>query len=365
MQQRILVLGAGYAGLLAALRLATHHDVTLVDANDHFTERVRAHELAAGRPAIEHPLRPMLSGTGITQITGRVTAVDPTARTVHTDNGHELGYDRLVYALGSHTDTRGGVLGSGDRAYTTETAAELRKRLLDGPGTLAVVGGGLTGIELSAELAEAYPDWRVRLLTAGQIGAGLSEPGRAHVRATLGGMGVRVEEGRVVASADAVDADVVVWAAAMAPATDLLVAAGVAVDATGRAQVDATLRSVSHPELYVVGDAAGAGTAESGPLRMACATAIPSGAQAAAALLAESRGLAPRPLRFRYLVQCISLGRHDGLIQFVRADDSPRRQVLTGRTAALVKEQVVRYTVRTMRLAARRPDLLRLLPGLG
>jgi hypothetical protein len=61
----------------------------------------------------------------------------------------------------------------------------------------------------------------------------------------------------------------------------------------------------------------------------------------------------------------VSLGRHDGLIQLVRADDSARERVLTGRPAARVKEQVVRSTVRTLRLAARRPGVLRLVPGLG
>jgi hypothetical protein len=87
---------------------------------------------------------------------------------------------------------------------------------------------------------------------------------------------------------------------------------------------------------------------------MACATAQPTGAHAAAALIAESRGRDPKPLSFRFFVQCVSLGRRDGLIQFVRADDSPRGRVLTGRPAAQVKEQVVRSTVRYLRVASRR-----------
>ncbi|GAA1821622.1 FAD-dependent oxidoreductase [Planosporangium flavigriseum] len=227
-----------------------------------------------------------------------------------------------MYALGSRTDTRGGVLGAGDRAYPVEAATELRKRLFDGPGSLAVVGGGLTGIELAAELAETYPDWQVRLLSGTVLGAGLSERGRTHVRATLATMGVRVAEGRHVRSADEVDADVVVWAASMTAVTDLAERAGLAVDAAGRIRVDEALRSVSHPEVYAAGDAAAATAPVPGLLRMACATALPTGAHAAAALL-------------------------------------------TGRSAAGVKEQVVRSTVGTLRLAARRAGALRLVPGLG
>lgn len=73
---------------------------------------------------------------------------------------------------------------------------------------------------------------------------------------------------------------------------------------------------------------------------MACATALPAASHAATCLIAEARGREPRPMRFRFVVQCVSLGRRDGLIQAVRADDTPRELVLTSRTAAHVKEGV-------------------------
>ncbi|MGP3924029.1 NAD(P)/FAD-dependent oxidoreductase [Streptomyces sp. 8N616] len=363
-QQQVVVLGAGYAGLMAALRLAAHHDVTLIDPSDRFTERVRLHELAAGRPEVTHPLAGFLDGTGVTHITARATDIDTAARSVRTDDGRSVPYDRLVYALGSRTDTRGGVLGTGSRAYTTESAEALRKRLLDGPGSLAIVGGGLTGIELAAELAESCQDWEVRLLTSGQLGAGLSGKGRGHVVGALHARGVRIEEGHRVGSADEVDADAVLWAASMTATTDLAARAGLAVDGSGRVLVDAVLRSVSHPEIYAAGDAAASFSPAAGPLRMACATAMPTGAHAAAAITAEARGEEPRPLRFGFVSQGVSLGRGDGLIQLVRPDDSPRERALTGRPAARVKEQVVRSTIRLLHLAARHPSALRLVPGI-
>ncbi|MEU5164554.1 FAD-dependent oxidoreductase [Streptomyces sp. NPDC020875] len=391
----VTVIGAGYGGLMAALRLAPHTRVTLVDPHDRFTERVRLHELAGTRTDVTHPLADLLRGTGIRHIAHRAVALDPAARTVTTDDGREIRYDRLVYALGSRTgipapaptsapatgtassagtapgpDARGGAPDhprADGRVHTAETAAELGHRMrTGGRGSVAVVGGGLTGIETAAELAETYPDWSVRLLSSGPVAAGHSARGRAHVRTVLTGLGVRIEEGTEVAHPDDVDADTVVWSASMVPRTAIASAAGLALDpATGRITVDDALRSVSHPEICAVGDAAAAHSAAAGALRMGCAAALPGGSRAAGTIITDLRGDEPRPLRFGYVFQCVSLGRRDGLIQFVRADDSPRALTLTGRPAAHFKEQVVRFTVRILHLARRRPGAIPLFPGLS
>ncbi|MFI0715591.1 hypothetical protein ACH4SK_34190 [Streptomyces inhibens] len=157
-----------------------------------------------------------------------------------------------------------------------------------------------------------------------------------------------------------------VWTTALRATDGLARDAGLDLDpVSGRIRVDAALRSAGHPDIYVAGDAAAARAPRAGALRMACATALPTGAHAAGAIIAESRGAEPEPLSFGFVVQCVSLGRHDGLIQPVRADDTPRERVLTGRPAARVKEQVVRSTVRFLKLAARRPAAIRLIPGVG
>jgi NADH dehydrogenase FAD-containing subunit len=360
--QHVIVIGAGYAGLMCALQLAPGARVTLVDPAGHFTERIRSHERAAGRPDITHPLGRFLGPAGITHVPARVTAIMPDSREIRTDDGRILPYDRLVYALGSRTASPGPV--SPSHVFTPESAAELHKRLLDGPGSLAVVGGGLTGIELATELAEAEPRWSVRLITAGAVGPGLSGPGRDHVRRILAARGVRLDEGHHVAAPGDIDADVVVWAASMAARTGLAREAGLALTG-GRIAVGPGLRSASHPGIYAAGDAAASASLAAGPLRMACATALPTGAHAGRAVLADLRGGEPAPLRYRFHIQCVSLGRHDGLVQRVHADDSPRQQIITGRAAVVVKEQVVRSTVGTLRLAVRHPGAARRLLGAG
>jgi NADH:quinone reductase (non-electrogenic) len=360
--KNVVVVGAGYAGLRAALNLAPHVNVTVVDPADRFTERVRLHEKATGRSDVTHSLRGFLDPAGVTHVPAKVTRIDAAAAQAHTDDGQVLHYDRLIYALGSRT---AGISGPEERVFAAESAAELHKRLLDGPGSLTVVGGGLTGIELATELAEFDPRWEVRLVTGGEIAPSVSKAGRAHIRSVLLARGVRVEEDRRVTDPGDIETDVVVWSASMVPNTELALDAGLTVEANGRITVDSALRSVSHQGIYVAGDAAAASTPASGPLRMACATALPLGVHAATSVLRDLRGEEPRPLKFAYAAQCISLGRHDGLFQLVRADDSPRDRVLTGKPAAVVKEQVVRTTVRTIRLASRFPALARLIPGVN
>ncbi|MDT7559243.1 MAG: hypothetical protein QOI68_3713 [Pseudonocardiales bacterium] len=380
MTTRIVVVGAGYAGLAAAKLAArwTGAEVTLVNAGDRFVERVRLHQLAAGQPLRDLPLAGLLRGTGVRLVVDRVTGIDAATRTVRL-GGRELGYDRLVYAAGSQADLDS-VPGAARYAYPLASypeASRLRAHLADSGdgGTVAVVGGGLTGIEAAAELAETLPRLKVRLVTGGVLGEALSLRGRRYLWRTFERLGVDVREcARVAevradglllagggdsapgdsprgdrapdtgAGSDHVAAATVVWTAGFR-VSDLARRAGLAVDGAGRMIVDQTLRSVSHPEVSGVGDAAAIRRADGLELRMACATGLPSAQQAVRAMAAELAGREPRPLRYRYLNQCISLGRRDGLVQFVHADDTPREAVLTGRLAALYKEAIVRGTV--------------------
>ncbi|MEU6232959.1 FAD-dependent oxidoreductase [Kitasatospora sp. NPDC047058] len=345
-EKRIVVLGAGYAGLSAAKGAGKHHPVTLVAPEERLLHRVRQHEAAAGHGRDWAPISRLARGRSIRHHRARAVELDLAGHKVLLDDGTTLGYDTLVYALGSRTAWHD-VPGAAEHAYPVERAADLHRRLRDAgrPGTVAVVGGGATGIELATELAEAHPRWRVRIVAAGQVGGWFSAKGRTHIRHALDRLGVTVHEHAAVTGvtpaglrtdAGPIDADVTVWAASMEP-HPLAAEAGLAVDARGRALVDGHLRSVSDPDVHVIGDAAAVTVPGTGTLRMGCATALPMG-QYLGKLL---DGRTAEPFSFGYVAQCLSLGRKDGLLQLVRRDDSMRPTVLTGTAGRLAKAAIV------------------------
>ncbi|MEQ7123364.1 FAD-dependent oxidoreductase [Actinopolymorpha sp. B11F2] len=372
MTHHIVVLGAGYAGLGAATGLArlvrgtgTEDDVkvTLVNATDRFVERVRLHQVATGQQLPDLPLPGLLAGTGVDLVVARVSAVDVERRRVRLDAAPgSLSYDTLVCAWGSGADVDS-VPGVRVHAYTLAEAGQAERlhacvRAVPSGGVVAVVGGGLTGIEAATELAEAHPRLRVELVTGERVGGWLSERARRHLRRAFVRMGIGVHEGARVAEVDAGGlrlgdgafrgAAACVWAAGFRVPT-LARAAGLAVDRRGRMLVDDTLRSVSHPDVYGIGDVAAAPTPGGSESRMSCQTSLPMGRYVAGSIAATLEGRAPKPIRIRYVWQNISLGRRDGVTQFTGPDDSPTGAVLTGRVSAAFKEAVTRGTVVALR----------------
>ncbi|WP_369213259.1 NAD(P)/FAD-dependent oxidoreductase [Streptomyces flavofungini] len=361
MQHRIIVLGAGYTGAFAAGRLARRlrrEDVslTLVNAEPDFVERVRMHQLAVGQDLRPRPYREMFAGTGVTLKLATVTGIDADHRTVSVlgaDGAEELTYDNLVYALGSGWNTQG-VPGTDEHAHDIAGrpgALRLRGRLaeLDAGAPVVVVGGGLTGLEAATEIAETRPDLDVALAARGGLGEWLSPAGRRHLRKVVDRLGITVHEDTAVTEVAAdhvttadgatVPAAVTVWTTGFA-VHPLARATTLEVTGTGQIVVDGTMRSVSHPEVYAIGDAALVRGPGGTPLRMSCASGTPTAWQAADSIAARLTGgkLPNAPLR--YFNQCVSLGRRDGLIQYVTADDRAVRAALTGRLAALYKETI-------------------------
>ncbi|MFD6182512.1 NAD(P)/FAD-dependent oxidoreductase [Streptomyces goshikiensis] len=357
MKHRIVVLGAGYAGAVTAGRLARrlHRDdveITLVNGDPEFVERVRLHQLASGQDLRPRPLREVCAGTGVRVRSSWVTAVDADRKTVDLA-GETQGYDSLVYALGS-TSADQGVPGVAEYAHHLagkQDALRLRARLgaLEPGGTVLVVGGGLTGIEAATEFAEARPDLKVAIAARGGVGDWLSDKARRHLLGAFDRLGVTVHEGADVTRVEAdgvvtgaggrLPAEVTVWTAGFA-VHPIAAATTLEVSGTGRIVVDATMRSVSHPDVYAVGDAAFAEGAGGKPLRMACATASPMAWLAADALAARLTGRKVPETTIGYVSQCVSLGRRDGIVQRVTPEDEVTSTVLTGRAGARVKELV-------------------------
>jgi NADH:ubiquinone reductase (H+-translocating) len=358
----IVILGGGYAGIAAAIRLSqkTHRlpvTITLVNGRETFIERVRLHQVGGTGPQRSIPA--LLRGTGVRFLQGWVTRIDPESQqiTVKTERGTEsLRYDQLLDTLGSVADTER-VPGVSEFALAVGNpadAARLHESLpqLAAGSRVVVVGGGLTGIETVSEIAETYPELKVQMVAADVVGAGLSSRGREYIERTFARLNITtrtqtavkaVEAGAVItASGERIPFDLCIWTASFrAPA--LARESGFATNERGQVLVDPVLRAVSHANVFAAGDASAFVDAPGVSIRMACATAIPLAVQAADNLAAVLSGQDPQPFGFSYVIQCISLGRHDGLIQFVNPDDTPKDRVLTGRAASWVKEMVCRF----------------------
>ncbi|QYC43761.1 NADH dehydrogenase-like protein YjlD [Nonomuraea coxensis DSM 45129] len=190
-----------------------------------------------------------------------------------------------------------------------QAALRLRARLgeVEPGGTVLIVGGGLTGIETATEIAEAHPDLEVAIAARGRVGGRLSDKAQRHLRGALDRLGITVHDhaditcveanGVVTAAGGEIRAQVTVWTAGFT-VHPLAAATTLKVSGTGRIIVDAGMRSVSHPDVYAVGDAALAEGAGGRPLRMSCASANPMAWLAAdviAARLTGRKGGNPAP----------------------------------------------------------------------
>ena len=356
----ILILGGGYAGLAAAMSLAGRTrgrgdvHLTLVNPQRRFTERMRLQQTASGQQTADLQIPELLAGTGIDFVEGWVTAIDAGARTVRIDDERTLAYDTLVYALGgvADTDPVPGVDAHAHSLDSAATAGQLAAALggLAAGSTVVVGGGGLTGVESAAEIAERHPQLSVLLLGRTEPGAAMGAKARTHLRSGLQRLGVEVRAGVEIAEVrpgavelvggGSVPADAVLWTGGVR-VSPLAAAAGLTVDDRGRIVTDPRLRSVSHPEVYAVGDAAAVRQGY-GPVHGTCQSGMPTGAYAADAIARTLRGRKVEPFRFGYLYQAVSLGRHDAVVQFTRADDAPARFALTGRPAVGFKKAVTK-----------------------
>lgn len=373
---QLVVVGGGYAGVLAANRLCgrmPRAEVLLLTPGSRFVDRIRLHEAAARGRAVTRPWSKLLHRR-VRLIDGRLGAIDPVRRRLEgtAADGARLvvSYDAAILALGSELRA---LPAAGAHAYAL--ASERAAHALAGQlaaragGVVSVVGGGLTAVELAAEIAEAHRHLRVQVC-ARQVMPGLDGRARHAVLSALAELGVQVlegvevaeitEDGPRLADGASLRSELTVAAGGLVPSAAAR-ALGLACAADGRLRVEPSLAVAGAQHLFAVGDVAappatsiGSGVATS---RMACATAMPMAAHAADQVARGLAGHAPTRYAFAYAMQCISLGRRRAVALRVSADDVPSGAVLTGRRGALVKELVCRYVLGALRLE-------RLVPGL-
>ncbi|MEW2569783.1 FAD-dependent oxidoreductase [Streptomyces sp. NPDC047070] len=362
----VVVVGGGYAGVMAANRLTQHDDVTvtLINPRPTFVHRVRLHQMVGGTDTAVVDYQKVLA-QGVRLVVDSVTRIDAAGRGVELASGGAVGYDYLVYAVGSGSaDPQ--VPGAAEFAYPIAGLEEAQRLLpvLDAaPASAAVtvVGAGPTGIETAAELAEQGRS--VTLVCGGVLGPYLHRRGRRSVTGRLAALGVRVVEGpaaKVTSVArDAVrladgrqlPSAVTVWTAGFG-VPDLASRSGLSTDVLGRVLTDETLTSVDDDRIVAAGDSA----APSGlPLRMSCQAAMPLGARAADTVLSRLAGEQPGTLNQSFGAQCISLGRGTGIFQFGNRSDVAVWFHIDGRLGARMKEGVCKGIVKHLADEAHKP----------
>jgi NADH dehydrogenase len=349
---RVLIAGAGFAGMWAALGAARARRELGGAAADIHIDVVAPTPMLCLKPrlyewhaaAFETDIAPLLAAASVGYVAGTVEAIDaPAGRvTVRMPDGatRPEAYDSLVLAMGSHTvppppDWRAHVR----MLDSAADALDLRHHVTTLPQrqpspdryTAAVIGAGFTGLEIATELAgwlgdlarESGETARVVLLDrAASAGATLGVgPREAIANAlTLTGVCFRAAasirrvgpEGILLESGETIAAATIVWAAGM-HAHPLGATIGDA-DPEGRLSVDATLRVNGQPRIFAAGDIAKAAAAPGHATLMSCQHAMPTGRIAGHNALRLLAGVEPIPYAQPMYVTCLDLGPAGGLV---------------------------------------------------
>jgi NADH dehydrogenase len=363
----VVVIGGGYAGVMAANRLTQRDDVTvtLINPRAKFVERMRLFQLVTGSDDAVVDYRDILS-EDVLLVVDTATRIDASGRTVTLATGNRVGYDYLIYAAGSGSGSPT-VPGVAEFAYSTSTledAMRLRSVVNDAPADapITVVGSGPTGIETAAELAQQGR--RVTLVCGEVLGPYLHPRGRSSVAKRLAKLGATVLEGsgtRVTAvTRDAVQlsdgrvlpSTVTIWTAGFR-VPDLAARSGLSTDTAGRLLTDETLTSLDDKRIVAAGDSAAPSDL---PYRMSAYSARPLGAHAADTVLSRIVGKEPTPFNLGFYGMCISLGRRFAMLQYARKDDTATSFTLSGRLVGLlVKEASTRGLIKQLKREARKP----------
>lgn len=377
----VVILGAGYAGLTCAVRLAGRTKkrklrIALITKSEFFLERLRLHEGLA-EPGFVLPSRlpkltDFLTGSGCTLVQGEVSEIDRARRSVHLDTSDGvrlLQYDQLVIAMGSQTVPS--PPGADRHAYVLNAEGphaqpELKRRLASlavPQPRFVVVGGGATGIEVAAELVRvrgaqativesgtfasfATPAVKRRLMEAIDRAGVLV---REHVRVEA------VEPDRVVTSAGDMPCDVCIWCAGFT-GQPVVRAAGLETDTAGRIRVDPWLRALGDPFVFAAGDACIPVEHCGAPPRMSAFFALTTGAHVADTITRIRDGKRPRPFCFWTWGQAIAVG--DEAVGFATIPhDRQIGPIYRKRTALRLRSFFVWLLVRLIGLQRRFPSL--------
>lgn len=390
-RKRLLILGGGFGGLDVARSIGRsgearrYWDTRLIDKENFFQFNPLLPAVAVGAVETRHivyPLRTMAAHRRIRFLKNKAIRIDLARRLVMLHNDLVERYDALVIAVGSVTNYYGvpGAAGHTMPFKTIVDAMRLRARVVElfemaeQAGTeaqrrrllsFAIVGGGVTGVEVAAELMDMardtllprYPgirrdDLTVTIVESGGRLVGAARPAHSeYVRRFLERRGVLLRLGQAVARVEprrlittdgaALDAFTILWTAGVCP-PPLVQELPLRHAPDGRVLVDECLRAVD-PEgvaledVYVIGDCAASRRADGRFQPALSQTAIAMGQYVGDRLAKSARGQACRPFTFRDVGYIISLGKHSSVLDLFGIPLSGKLAWLAWAGAYLIK----------------------------
>jgi NADH dehydrogenase len=373
---RIVIIGAGFAGMYAALSAARLRDIQGVSPEKLEIALVSPEPTLVVRPRLYEPkpetltapLQDVLKAIDVVYIKGSAEAIDTKSRVVEIASAQgtrkKLSYDRLVVATGSRL-FRPNVPGLAEHGFSVDQlddAIALDRHLHSLSGrpaskarnTVVVAGGGFTGIEAATEVPSRLrailgKDAPLRVIIVDRNEAIAPDMGagpRPIIQEALRKLGVETRLGVGVASLDKsgvtlssgehIECETVIWAAGIraAPLTAQIPAER---DQFGRLLVDRDLRVPSVNGVFATGDAARAACDDNGNYAlMSCQHATRMGAFAGNNAAAELLGVSTRPYHQKAYVTCLDLGEAGAL--FTRGWD--RTVEMVGDVAKKTKQEI-------------------------
>ena len=349
---RVVILGAGFGGLTAAKAMAEFADVTLVDRHNFQTFLPLLYQVStAGLAAdhVAHPVRGALRKTGVAFRMGSPISVDHKNKTIKLDSSEILEFDHCVVALGSVTADFGvpGViehaLGMKSVHEAITIRAEVMRRFEDlcrfedeTIFSIAVVGGGPTGVELAGAFAElvrgplkndqahAAAHIEIHLIEAGpRLLPSFSESLSARTKRDLEKLGVKVHlntpvaqiKSRVIEIKDgaSIPAQVIIWAAGVQgePTAALLNLPVV----NSRIDVEQSLQVKNYPYMWAIGDIAGIKGNDGRLLPMVAPVALQQGKFVAHQIRRVFEAKPLLPFAYRDKGSMATIGRHKAIVE--------------------------------------------------
>ena len=348
---RVIVVGAGFAGLAAVRELdRAGARVVVIDKNVYSTFQPLLYQVATGglNPGdVAYPVRAFANKRAARFRPGELDRIDTAARQITLADGAVLGYDYLVLATGVSAAYYGipGAAGHTLALYTRRDAIALRDHIMarlerldiEGPGrtvNFTVVGGGATGVELAGALAELkdaldapFPevdkaDVHIRLVEMAPVLLGPFDPSlQAYAYRQLERRGVEVllstkiseiEGDRVLLeNGTELPSDVTVWAAGVA-APEAVARWGLPQGRGGRILVGPDLRVAGQDRVFAAGDIA---LIEDQPLPQLAQPAIQMGRHAGAEIAGAMTGRPAGAFRYHDKGIMATIGRRSAVVE--------------------------------------------------